>query len=37
VLIGATAPGDELRFTGFVHISFQGFGTPRETKPDEAG
>ena len=37
VLIGATAPGDELRFTGFVHITFQGYGAPREMQPDEAG
>lgn len=37
VLIGATAPGDELRFSGFVHITFQGLGAPRESQPDEAG
>lgn len=36
VLIGAIAPGDELMFSGFVHVTLQGFGTPRDTQPDEA-
>jgi hypothetical protein len=36
VLLCAIAPGDELQFTGFVHVTFQGFGAPRETQPDEA-
>jgi hypothetical protein len=36
VLLAAIAPGDELQFTGFVHVTFQGFGAPRETQPDEA-
>lgn len=37
VLIGAVAPGDELLFSGFVHLTFQAFGVPRDDQPDEAG
>jgi hypothetical protein len=37
VAVCAIAPGDELTFSGFVHVSFQGFGAPRDPQPDEAG
>lgn len=36
VTIGAHAPGDELEFDAFAHITFQGFGTASESS-DEAG
>jgi hypothetical protein len=37
ILLCAIAPGDELQFSGFVHATFQGFGAPRDSQPDEAG
>lgn len=33
----AIAPGDELMFTGFAHVSFQGLGAPGDDQPDEDG
>lgn len=33
VQVGATAPGDNVRFSGFVHIAFHGFGHLTE-QPD---
>lgn len=33
VQVGAVAPGDNVRFSGFVHISFEGFGALTE-QPD---
>ena len=37
LVLSAHAPGDELRFTGFVHVTVQGFGTPREDDDNEPG
>lgn len=37
IVISAHAPGDELRFTGFVHVTVQGFGTPREDDDNDPG
>lgn len=31
VAIAATSPGDNVRFTGYVHVTFQGFGALTET------
>lgn len=33
VQVGATSPGDNVRFSGFVHIAFHGFGALTE-QPD---
>jgi hypothetical protein len=37
VAVTAIAPGDEVSFRGFVHVTFEGYGAPTEPKPDTGG